>query len=401
MRYIRSENLKYKRSFSRKLIFVVPIITAFVAVIFGGIRNFQAQTIYWWYTFLLPGTVAIYCSLSEKKEKSVRYHTFYTLSIDLENAWYARVLVIAWYMLLTGIILVLPAVSMKIWAPAICQISNGKLLLGSICIVVMSLWQIPILLFFNKRIGILLPLIINCMLPLAISPLSNTDLWFLIPYSWVSKSMKSIIGLDVNGTMTTVSSTSAFFPLAISIAVSLGINLEEEGHFQALFVGMESKSKLIIAKLILFLGIGAVAIVILFLPILFSVAVMDQELSISVLNTVLYSYVYLVLGNIVTYIIHFWLSLKSGLGASVITGVLESLIVILFSNLPLKLVISWEYIPWAWAVNMCRQEILQFNTQLSTLQPNIIFKVIIITFVLLLVFCIWFEKWEGRKNYEE
>lgn len=42
--------------------------------------------------------------------------------------------------------------------------------------------------------------------------------------------------------------TSAFFPLAISIAVSLGINLEEEGHFQALFVGMESKSKLIIAR---------------------------------------------------------------------------------------------------------------------------------------------------------
>lgn len=194
--------------------------------------------------------------------------------------------------------------------------------------------------------------------------------------------------------------TSAFFPLAISIAVSLGINLEEGGHFQALFAGTESKRKLIIAKFILFLGMGAVAIAILFLPILFSAAVMDQELSIPVLNTLLYGYLYIILGNIVTYIIHFWLSLKSGLGASVITGVLESLIVILFSNLPLKLVISWEYIPWAWAVNMCRQGILQFNTQRSALQPNIIFKVIIITFVLLLVFCIWFEKWEGRKNYE-
>ena len=171
----------------------------------------------------------------------------------------------------------------------------------------------------------------------------------------------------------------------------------KEDNLEALFMDIVKRNR----KLILFLGMGAVAIVILFLPILFSVAVMDQELSISVLNTVLYSYVYLILGNIVTYIIHFWLSLKSGLGASVITGVLESLIVILFSNLPLKLVISWEYIPWAWAVNMCRQEILQFNAQLSTLQPNIIFKVIIITFVLLLVFCIWFEKWEGRKNYEE
>lgn len=220
MKYLRSENLKYKRSFSRKLIFLVPIITAFVAVIFGGIGNFQAQTIYWWYTFLLPGTVAIYCSLSEKKEKSVRYQTFYTLSIDLEKAWYARVFVIAWYMLLTGIILVLPAVSMRIWAPAICQISTEKLLLASLCIVVMSLWQIPILLFLNKRMGILLPLIINCMLPLAISPLSNTNLWFLIPYSWVSKSMKRIIRLDVNGTMTAVSSTDSF-DFAIGLLLSV------------------------------------------------------------------------------------------------------------------------------------------------------------------------------------
>ena len=113
---------------------------------------------------------------------------------------------------------------MRIWAPAICQISNGKLLLGSICIVVMSLWQIPILLFFNKRIGILLPLIINCMLPLAISPLSNTNLWFLIPYSWVSKSMKSIIGLDVNGTMTTVSSKDSLdFTIGLLLSVLLFI----------------------------------------------------------------------------------------------------------------------------------------------------------------------------------
>lgn len=80
------------------------------------------------------------------------------------------------------------------------------------------------LFFFNKRIGILLPLIINCMLPLAISPLSNTNLWFLIPYSWVSKSMKSIIGLDVNGTMTTVSSKDSLdFTIGLLLSVLLFI----------------------------------------------------------------------------------------------------------------------------------------------------------------------------------
>lgn len=193
---------------------------------------------------------------------------------------------------------------------------------------------------------------------------------------------------------------SALFPLAISIAVSLGISLEEEGHFQALFAGVESKIRLIIAKFILFSGMGALAIAILLLPILFSAAVLDQELSIPVLQAILYGSFYIILGNIGTYLFHFWLSLKSGLGASVLTGILESLIVILFSNLPLNLVISWEYIPWAWSVNMCRQGIFQLNTQNSAFQPNIICKVIIITFVLLLVFCVWFEKWEGRKNDE-
>ena len=59
---------------------------------------------------------------------------------------------------------------------------------------------------------------------MAISPLSNTDLWFLIPYSWVSKSMKSIIGLDVNGTMTTVSSKDSLdFTIGLLLSVLLFI----------------------------------------------------------------------------------------------------------------------------------------------------------------------------------
>ena len=52
----------------------------------------------------------------------------------------------------------------------------------------------------------------------------DTNLWFLIPYSWVSKSMKSIIGLDVNGTMTTVSSKDSLdFTIGLLLSVLLFI----------------------------------------------------------------------------------------------------------------------------------------------------------------------------------
>lgn len=220
MKYIKSENLKYKHSFSRKLIFIVPFITAFIAIIFGGIMNFQAQTIYWWYTFLLPGAIAIYCSLSEKKERNVRFHTFYTLPINLEKAWYARVFVIALYLLLTSLILVLPAVSMRFWAPDICQISNIKLFVGSICIVIMSLWQIPIILFLNRKIGTLFPLILNCVIPLAVASVANIKLWFIIPYCWIPRAMRTVIGLDVNGTMLNSSSTDSI-ELIIGLSLSL------------------------------------------------------------------------------------------------------------------------------------------------------------------------------------
>lgn len=198
-------------------------------------------------------------------------------------------------------------------------------------------------------------------------------------------------------------------PIVISIVVSLGISLEEENHFQVLFTSTDSKSKLITSKLILFLILNIVAIAILFVPLLVFIIV-NQECFTYVLKSLLYGCIYFFIGNIVIYIIHFWISLKSGLGASVMTGVFESFLIIiinsqevekivLFANTPLELVIKHDYIPWAWSTNLCKSVITQLNKQNISFLTTSLLKVSIFSLFLLLIFCIWFEKWEGRKNY--
>ena len=70
MDYLKSEHLKFKRTISNKLIFIVPLITAIFAWLMGGYIGYQYMTLYWWYEFLLPGAIAILCSLSHRKEET-------------------------------------------------------------------------------------------------------------------------------------------------------------------------------------------------------------------------------------------------------------------------------------------------------------------------------------------
>lgn len=58
MNYLKAEHLKFKRTISNKLLFIAPFLTALFAWIIGGFYGFQYMTFYWWYAFLLPGTIA-------------------------------------------------------------------------------------------------------------------------------------------------------------------------------------------------------------------------------------------------------------------------------------------------------------------------------------------------------
>ncbi len=71
MKYLKSERLKFKHSFSNRLLWIAPFMTAVLAWIIGGFVGFQYLTFYWWYMFLLPGTIAIcvHCPAGKKNRQ--------------------------------------------------------------------------------------------------------------------------------------------------------------------------------------------------------------------------------------------------------------------------------------------------------------------------------------------
>ena len=86
MNYLKSEHLKFKRTMANKLLFFIPLITAIFAWIVGGFLGYQYMAFYWWYAFLLPGTIAILCSLSHRREENAgKYYSVFSMPMDLSK----------------------------------------------------------------------------------------------------------------------------------------------------------------------------------------------------------------------------------------------------------------------------------------------------------------------------
>ena len=96
MNYFRSENLKFKHTILNKLLFICPILTVMFSWLGGGYVNSQYMSIYFWYTCMLPGLIALMCSLSNKKEKQfTSYYIKISLPINLKKFWISKNIIIA------------------------------------------------------------------------------------------------------------------------------------------------------------------------------------------------------------------------------------------------------------------------------------------------------------------
>ena len=108
MDYLKSEHLKFKRTISNKLIFIVPLITAIFAWLMGGYMGYQYMTLYWWYAFLLPGGIAILCSLSHRKEENAgKYYSVFSMPVNLSRFEFAKGIILVEKLLVSAIFLAL------------------------------------------------------------------------------------------------------------------------------------------------------------------------------------------------------------------------------------------------------------------------------------------------------
>ncbi len=223
MNYLKSEHLKFKRTISNKLLFIIPLMTAIFAWIVGGFIGFQYTALYWWYAFLLPGAVAILCSLSHRKEENAgKYYSVFSMPVNLSKFEIAKEIILIEKLVVAAVFLAIIISISNIISPATAVYSVLQSIAGSIGIILASVWQIPLCLYLARKTGLFLPIVLNTVLgifmPIA---LGNTVVWWLVPYCYAAKLAEPLMGIELNGTF----EGNCGFSITVLISIVLSILL--------------------------------------------------------------------------------------------------------------------------------------------------------------------------------
>lgn len=223
MNYLRSEHLKFKRTISNKLLFIIPLITVIFAWVVGGFIGLQYTALYWWYAFLLPGAIAILCSLSHRKEENAgKYYSVFSMPINLSKFEITKGIVLIEKLLVAAIFLALVISISNIISPATAVYSVLQSIAGSIGIILTSVWQIPLYLYLVRKTGLFLPIVLNTVLGIFLPiALGNTLVWWLVPYCYAAKLAEPLMGIELNGTF----AGDYKFSITVLISITLSILL--------------------------------------------------------------------------------------------------------------------------------------------------------------------------------
>ena len=221
MNYLKSEHLKFKRTISNKLLFIIPFVTAIFAWIIGGFFGFQYMAFYWWYAFLLPGSIAILCALSHRKEENAgKYYSVFSMPMNLSKFEAAKGIVLIEKLLIAAFFLALIISISNFISPATAVYSITQSVIGSVCIILASIWQIPLCLFLARKAGLFLPIVLNTVLGIfAPIVMGNTAAWWIVPYCYAAKLAEPLMGIELNGTF--VGNFGFSMTVMISIVLSI------------------------------------------------------------------------------------------------------------------------------------------------------------------------------------
>ena len=217
MNYLQAEHLKNKRTFAKKLILLAPVVTVLMNI-FAPLW-FQLNSYNWWYILLYPGFLTLVCAMLEQRDNGkLKYRAVLTLPVDLKETWKAKIGIAGLYVT---------------WGNLLFLVLNLTL-----CIVIASLWEVPLSLWLSKKVGIFLTVVLNVGVGSILGIFAATsNLWFLCPYSWVPHLMISVLKIMPNGVPTTMQNTPLTFveigfTLLLSVIVFVLLSLVTAKGFE-------------------------------------------------------------------------------------------------------------------------------------------------------------------------
>ena len=101
---IRSELLKMRHTFALKLFIAAPVVTLGLGY-FLSCKSVQLTAYNWWYTLILPITIAIWCANIISCEQRTQYQNILCLPIAMRKIWFSKLLAVTVLLFLTSLVM--------------------------------------------------------------------------------------------------------------------------------------------------------------------------------------------------------------------------------------------------------------------------------------------------------
>ena len=226
--FIKAENLKCKRTFSKKLLLIAPLFMILLAIVTG--RYFVENGYNWWYLIIFPGLITLTTALVNQNEESkLHYRTVFALPISLRKIWISKVLLICIYVAAASFIHLMGMLLGKLFYNSASAITVLQMIAATFLLVIVSVWQIPICLFLSKKFGLMATILLNIGGGTVLNILAaSKSFWWVCPYSWATRLMCPVLSVLPNGTLAPHGDpllNAGVIPVGIVLSVSLFVLL--------------------------------------------------------------------------------------------------------------------------------------------------------------------------------
>lgn len=205
---LKSEWLKQKSSSDKKLLFFVPFLTVFIAVLLSGYSLLESFSVYWWEAIFLYTLIGLLFLYDYKAEEKAGHFQNIHLGKDTFNIYLAKMLLKVKDIFAATVIFTVIFYLVSLLFSGVMSVNIGKDFLCLLLIMLASIWNLPFLYFFSKWLSPYLLLAGNSLIFLLVAPfLAQTSLWYIFPYTYHYKvaygmmRLKPSGDLDVTGAM--------------------------------------------------------------------------------------------------------------------------------------------------------------------------------------------------------
>ena len=223
---IYSEMIKLKKSGSHSLIFLIPLVTIFMAILVGGTQIFATFSIYWWeacFLFLLIGLLFVYDEKAEERAGKFQNINHKQMSWKISLA---KIFLIFIRLLIATIFFIFLLYISTLIYKGIIVIDFLKTSSTLFLMLLAITWNIPVLYLLSKRMNVYVLLSVNTLICLLIAPiLAQTSIWFLFPYTYHYKISSVLLHIKPAGDLIenymNLSVVDIVVPFALSIFLTI------------------------------------------------------------------------------------------------------------------------------------------------------------------------------------